>query len=505
MNLTRVDKVFKLFKTTIFCFFIFLNISVFSQDQPIKSSINKDAISPKNIDELLRISKEYISKKDYDNALFFLSKYYTKFSENLYVNWLYAHALSMNNNDKQAEKKFNKAISIDAKNQNLQLDYARFLYKIGKINKVDTILSRFLNENSSNVEFLLMQAHIRFWKGDIKNAEIKIKRIQDISPDKEITKSLEDQIKELTALYVSTNFEYQTDSQPLDIFGRHIVLSKYVSRFLNPQLEISNYRFSSQEERALAIKLSNQFHFDKLKLSANLTSGVYLNLATTADWVGGLTFSKKLFKNTSLNFGYSKNRLIGTIISSTFNLTHENVFGEIDYNNKWVLLHAWYTEQFFKDNNQIQTFGAWMLSQPIKIKKFHIQFGYSYNYTDSKDVLFFYDNQGVGVYDPYFTPKEQEIHSGLLIVNYKPTKKLSLEAKVNYGFIGTIRNPYPIQITATKIEVGGLYDETFTPVEYTGIINYSFSNRFSAKITYINQETFFYKRENINLGLNFNN
>ena len=54
------------------------------------------------------------------------------------------------------------------------------------------------------------------------------------------------------------------------------------------------------------------------------------------------------------------------------------------------------------------------------------------------------------------------------------------------------------------MEIGGFYDETFSPLELTGNINYSFSNRFTAKITYTNQETFFYKRENINLGLNFN-
>ena len=126
--------------------------------------------------------------------------------------------------------------------------------------------------------------------------------------------------------------------------------------------------------------------------------------------------------------------------------------------------------------------------------------GYSYSYTDAKDVLFFYDNEGVGAYDPYFTPKKQQIHSGLFIVNYKPTKKLLVEAKVNYGFNATIRNPYSIN----NIEVDGFYDETFTPVEYTGSISYNLSNGFGAKITYINQETFFYTRENINLGLNFN-
>jgi hypothetical protein len=92
----------------------------------------------------------------------------------------------------------------------------------------------------------------------------------------------------------------------------------------------------------------------------------------------------------------------------------------------------------------------------------------------------------------------------LFIVNYKPTKKLSLKAKVNYGLRATVRNPYPMQVTPTIIEIGGFYDENFSPIQFTGAINYHFSNQITAKINYIKQETFFYTRQNINLGLNFN-
>lgn len=497
MDLIRIDKVFK---NTILCFFVFLSISVFSQ----KRSDKKTPLPSKTEEEVLQTTRDYISKKEYDKAAFFLSKYYENFSESLSVNWIYAFVHSFNNENKKADAKFKKAISISPLDKNLQMDYARFLYGIGKINKLEPLLDNFINEDSIEVEFLLMQANISFWKGDIKNAQKKIDQIQKIYPNTDSTKSLEEQIKELTKLYFKTNLEYQTDSQPLILYGRHLSMSKYMSPYLSPEIETSSYIFSTQRERALVVKLSNQFIFDKLKLNAKLTGGVYVNFAANADWIGGLTFSKKLFKNTSLNFGYSKNNVIGTIASTYLNLTNQKAFGELDYKNKWVLFHGWYNQEFFKDNNQIKSYGSYVLSQPIKIRNLNFQLGYSYNFTDSNDVLFIFNNQGVGIYDPYFTPKEQEIHSALFIANYKPTNKLSIEAKVNYGFIGNIRNPYPIQVTATSFEIGGFYDATFTPIELTGIINYQFSNIFSAKITYINQETFFYTRQNINLGLNFN-
>lgn len=501
----RLNAFVNLLRNTSICFLMFLNLTVFSQNQNLKSEQKTDSLSTKITEkDFLEKTNEYISKKEYDKAESYLSTYYQQFSESLMVNWLYAHVLSVNNDKTQAEEKFKKAISIDSKNRTLQLDYARFLYELGNIKKVAPILSKFINKDSKDVEFLLMQANISFWKGDIKNSRNKIARIQEIYPNTEITKSLTAQIEELTTYYINTNFEYQTDSQPLDFFAHHVTIGHYESRFLNPKLEMSTYRFSPQKELAITLKLSNQFYFDKLKLTANITGGVYKNISEKTDWIGGINFNQRLTQNASIKFGYSKNSVLSTIASTTFNLTKQDVFGEINYSNKWLLFNAGYTQQFFKDDNIIKSIGSWILSQPIKISNFNFQFGYSYNYTDAKDILFVFDNQGVGVYNPYFTPEEQEMHAGLFIVNYKPTKKLSLEAKANYGFIGTVRNPYPLQVSATSIEIGGFYDETFTPVELIGIINYSFSNRFTAKITYTNQETFFYKRQNINLGLNFN-
>ena len=500
MNITRVENVLK--TSTVF-FLFFLNIAVFSQNQTNPSSLKKEINNTKSAKEILTISKDYISKKEYNNAVLFISEHYDKFSKNQYINWIYAYALSMNNNNSEANSKFKKAISIDDTNKDLQLDYARFLYKIGKINKVETILSRFLDKNSKNIEFLMMQANINFWKGDIKKSRRLITKINEIYPNTDYTKNLEAEIAAVTATYIKANFEYQTDSQPLDYFASHIVVGEYVSRFLNPQLKVSRYSFTPEHEDALIIELKNEFYFNKIKLKANAFGGIYINHSDKSDWIGGLSITKDLFKKTFLKIGYAKKNLLSTIASTSINLTYQSLFGEIDYSNKWIVLHSWYNHQMFSDDNVIKSYGSWILSQPIKLKKLNFQIGYSFNYTDAEDTLFFFNNQGVGVYNPYFTPEEQEIHSGIFIVNYKPTKKISLEAKVNYGFVGNIRNPYPVTTTANTIEIGGFYDAIFTPKEYTGSIKYNFSNNFIANITYIDQETFFYSRKNINFGLNF--
>lgn len=504
INLIRLDTVFKLFKNTCICFLMFLTISVFSQDQPLRATPKKDSFYTEFEEEdILKTTNYYITRKEYNKAAFFLSKFYNHFPESFKVNWLYAHVLYMNGDKTQAEDKFKKAVFISPNNKDLQLDYARMLYELGKIDKVESILSKFMDDDSKNVEFLLMQANISFWKGNLKKSQKKIDKIHEVYPKTEITKSLKDQIEVSTAFHIKTIFEYQSDTQPMDYIAEHLALGQYRSRFLNFKLEVSNYNFSPKKEQALIIKLSNQFYFDGLKLATNITGGVYKNFSGETDWIGGINFTQKLTKKASLNLGYSKRSLLGTIASTTFNLTTQNIFGGIDYSNKLVVFHAGYNHQFFEDENTIKSVASWIVSQPIKIKKLNFQFGYGYNFSDAKDILFIYNNEGIGVYNPYFTPKEQQIHSGLLILNYKPFKKLKLGTKVNYGFKSNVKNPYPLQVDANNTEIGGFYNEEFTSLEFNGLIKYSYSDRFRIDASYVYQETFFYKRNNVNLGFNF--
>lgn len=499
-----LKKACKIFKNTSICFLIFFTTSSYSQDKPPQSKVENKSISTKISEKiLLKRTNDFIEKKEYKKALNLLTKHYNDFSENVNVNWLYAHVFSINDDNKQAIKKFKKAIFLAPKNIYLEMDFARFLYRIGKIDQAESVMSNFMDSNSTNAEFLLMQANISFWKGDIKNAQKKIDKIQEVYPNTDITKSLSTQIENLTAVYLKTNFEYQSDSQPLKYFAHHINLSQYISKYFNPKLEISNYYFSPNKEIALIVKLSNQIHFERLKLTANLTGGVYKNISGTADWVGGLSFKKEIVKNVSLNFGYLKSSLLGTITSTTFNLTQQDAFSSLDYSNKFIAFHAAYNYKFFEDENNIKSISSWVVSQPIKIRNFNFQFGYGYSNTDSKNILFVFNNQNSGIYEPYFTPKEQEIHSALFITNYKPFNKLKLQAKINYGFIGDVKNPYPIEVVPNNFEIGGFYDETFTPIDFKGSVDYSFSDKFSISADYNYQETYFYTRNNINLSLNY--
>lgn len=504
VNILEVSTIKRYLRNSILCFLLVISSFTFSQNQS-KNKKSETELLSSNLkkDDLFNKTKDLIAKKEYKKAERFMRKNFKKFSEDFEINWLYAHVLWLNNKTKNAKAKFKKAYAINSNNKELQLDYVMFLYKNGETYQLEKFLKKSNNDNTNNIDYLMMQANAFFWKGDIKSSKEKIAKIKSLYPKSNATKKLEQEIEDLTAGYINTNFEYHTDSQPLNYFATHITTGEFVSRYISPSLEVSNFNFSPEDQSALIVNLSNQFYFDIIKLTAKINGGVYINNNDKTEWIGGLSLNKQLFKNTSLTASYSKSPLLTTIASTRFNLTQQTASATLDHKNKFIEINGGFYHNFFDDGNFINSISGWVLSAPIKVYKFSFQLGYGYNYSDAEEILFVRGNDGIGIYDPYFTPEEQEIHSGLFIFSYKPITKLTVQGKLNYGIQATVQNPYFVQVSTNNFEIGGFYNAPFDYSEIEGSINYAFSKKFSAKATYINQKTFFYNRENINLGLNF--
>ena len=486
------------------CLFLICSNSLLSQSK------NEDVIQ--NVRALI-IEKQYLKAEN------ILSNYYPSHDDDLETNWLYAQVLHWDHKNDLSEEKFKKAIALSPKNTALQLDYARMLYESNRFQKAQVVLTSVKENDATKAEALLMEAHIYFWSGKVSEAKNTITEIKKLYPSTDITTDLSKNIAEATSLYLKTNFEYQSDNQPMKFFGEKIELGQYRSWLFNPKLEVSNYNFTPAEQ-ALTTKLSNQFYFASIGLSTNLSAGIYKNFSEKTDWIGGIDFNLKIVKNTSLKFGYSKKPYLGTITSTTINLTQNTIFGELDYeNNKLFSVHTGYNNQFFSDKNAIQSFSSWVISKPFKLSDLIIQFGYGFSYSDAKNNLYtskqtltdaisnFNPNETIdGYYNPYFTPKSQMVNSALLLLNYKPSKLFEIGVKANYGFAAKCQNPFiylDSDSLGNSVFATNFSSTSFNPYEVSGTITHSISSKFEIKATYTHQETFFYNRNNANLGLNY--
>ena len=470
-------------------------------------------------DETIQKARTLINEKQYAKAENLLSNYYPSHSDDLETNWLYAQVLHWNNKNNLSEEKFQKAIALSPKNTAIQLDYARMLYESGRFTKAQGLLVLLKENEDTKAESLLMEAHIFFWTGKVNEAKRTINEIKKLYPTTDITNDLFKNIVEATSPYLKTNFEYQSDNQPMKFFGEKFELGQYRSWLFNPKLEITNYNFTPTEQ-ALTAKLCNQLYFASLGLSTNLSVGIYKNFSEKTDWIGGIDFNLKIVKNTSLKLGYNKKPYLGTLTSTTFNLTQNTIFGDLDYeNNKLFSVHAGYNNQFFSDKNAIQSFSSWVISKPFKLSDLKIQFGYGFSYSDAKNNLYtskqtltdaisnFNPNETIdGYYNPYFTPKNQMVNSALVLLDYQPSKLFEIGIKANYGFAAKCQNPYIYLQNdgiGNSVFATNFSPTSFNPYEVSGTITHPISSKFEIKATFTHQETFFYNRNNASLGLNY--
>lgn len=471
------------------------------------------------LDNTIEQAKSFIKEKKYTQAEAVLNAYYPNHKEDLTTNWLYAQVAHWNFKNKLSEDLFQKAITLAPKNTAIQLDYARMLYESSDFKKAQTLIEPLKKIEDTQAEALLMEANILFWNGNIDEAQKTIQELKKLYPNTSITNDIVKNIAEATSPYLKTNFEYQSDNQPMTLMAEKVEVSQYRSWLLSPKLEVANYNFNPTQQ-ALIGKISNQLYVANIGFSATIAAGVYKNFSEKTDWIGGIELNQKIVNHTTLKVGYNKKPYLGTLASTAFNLTQNNLFADLDYDNtKLFSVHGGYNHQYFNDNNNIETISSWIISKPFSIAALKIQFGYGFNYSNASTNLYtakesltdaianFSPTMTInGYYNPYFTPKQQMVNSALLILNYKASNKIELGAKATYGFAAQCQNPYIYldnDSSGATIFTTNYSKTSFNPSEVNTFVSYKLTSIVEAKFTYTNQQTFFYNRNNFNLGLNF--
>lgn len=498
--------------TVFFCSFSFSQEiekdTVIHQEKSVPNILNTIQASIDNKEErVLKGIRHLVEQGEYTKAKNRMEDYEKKNSKNFYVVWLYAYTLHKNKNYRESDKKYQQAMLLDASSNDVKLDYARALYERGKFKKAQLLLESLRNLNdASKAEGLIMLANISYWQGNIDKSKRLIKSFRSDFPTSDKLDRLSSEISDATALYVKGAYEMQTDTQPLEYTAQKAELGVYRSKFFQPKLEIENYSFTPSAQ-ALITRVSNRFYFANWGVTAKLAAGTYNNTEGSGI-IGGLTLAKQLPYNVTVSLGYNIHPVLGTIASTNINVTETTMSGKVEYHNKIFLSNLEYNQQKFEDNT-ITNYVFWIVTQPIKFSKFSFQFGYSYGFSNAEEVFYIVDEEKssetnyVGLYSPYFTPKEQESNSFLLMAKYNLFRFLEIGGKTNYGISAKAFSPFLFN-NGTEVVIGFPEEkDEFFPSESSVYATYSLNDKFSIKGTYTYQETFFYSRDNINIELKY--
>jgi hypothetical protein len=175
----------------------------------------------------------------------------------------------------------------------------------------------------------------------------------------------------------------------------------------------------------------------------------------------------------------------------------------------WMGRLGYDINDFYGENNKIHSSGFWLVSPSLKIARTETRLGYAYSYSTSDEDRFtpakslteilgswVTTRQITGYYMPYFTPKDQSVHSAIFLIGYKPVRNFETGLKITYGFRGTTQNPYFFLNRKDNNEIfiqKAFYEDTFKPYDGKIYIDWLLSRKITLKTEYALMSTYFYK------------
>jgi hypothetical protein len=145
-----------------------------------------------------------------------------------------------------------------------------------------------------------------------------------------------------------------------------------------------------------------------------------------------------------------------------------------------------------------------------------LRFGYGYSFSNSRrndftatksvdSIVAHYTSTStiVGVYDPFFTPDEQHIHSALATLKLNPSGHIEIGANAGIGFYAYTQNPYLFLNKNTSNELyidKGASREGFVPVDAGAYVEYRFAKKYSLRADYKYRSTYFYSSHTAGLS-----
>jgi tetratricopeptide (TPR) repeat protein len=409
-----------------------------------------------------------------------------------------------------------------------RLDYGRILYELNDWNESRDILKESLKINPYEPETNQKLAELNYWKGGSpKKSYAYLREILIPFPDNEQANLLKNEIRTVTSPYLSVGSGYFTDSQPLQYVNFSGTGNFYLSSVFQPGFSAEFRSYNSGIAVQIA-QVSNKFSIpttgSSLLLRGGMTkSSVWENLGL----LYGAEFRQKFPAKMELALSADRESYFYTLASLSEPILPFSFRAGIgrETGNSWMGKVFW-QKSVFQDENSVSTLGGWLLVPVLKHSAFRFDLGYSFGFSNSEEVRFSEElpirntpkNTAIGavipgLYTPYFTPINQQIHGALgkMSVNLSPKVEISLTG--NYGFSARIDNPNMIYFGSSvqnpntpifKKDISLVLSETdYTPIDIKTVLNWKKSPKSAFLLTYAYQKTIFFDSHTLNLNYNF--
>lgn len=390
------------------------------------------------------------------------------------------------------------------------LDSARLLWSEGKLYPAQKQLINFLSRDSANLEAHLLEAYIEFWTGRLPAARKRIERMQAMNPGYAPAGGLLSEIKAVSAPWASLQAGYLSDDQPLGALRTKAEAGQYVSWVFNPAFRFEYSHFSHEGEALpiFQVRLADQILLARTKTRLEISAGLLAPLTggNPSKGFGGIVLSQTLPLHFALDAGIEKRPYLYTLrsVQAPFTETFTQAALRFDRGGAWLGKAAW-EQQRYSGGNTVTTLYAWFLAPLLNRWGLKVQAGYAFSRANAQESRFLptraYDPNLPdttfipGIYDPYFTPANQEVHSVLAVVQYATKSDWQFSAKVNAGIVAEADIPYFYPDFAAFdliVFYRGFERGKYSPLEITGEVRRGIGQHTSISASYTYQKLLFY-------------
>jgi hypothetical protein len=478
---------------------------------------------PGVVKDTVETARQLSYEGNYKDAVQLLSTYETDNPNEINAVRLHAQILYWMEDYNAAFQLCESYLKDNPEEHYLVLDYIRMLFEQERYEKAKLLLSEYLKIDSSNVEANNMLGTIYYWQGNPETSLSYFHNVLIVFPANEWALGFVNQIRQATTTYLNIKSCYSDDTQPLKTIDTKLQAGWYSSNLLMPEVIIQEKFFNrdGSNNSSFQFSIGNKFSFSKILTDVFVSGGIYTTPGSKkANWIGKFGVTKKLLKYISSTASVSRNQYLYTLSSLQQTIIYENYSVALIYDEpgSWNG-NAGFTHQNFADNNYIQSAYAWLLLPAIEFSIFKFKFGYAYNFSNSKEnrfkpvkslneltAEFNTTSNIVGEYNPYFTPRNQNIHSVLGTISFNPVEMFSLTVNLNAGVFSRADTPYLYLDKITNEEIvirTGYVSKKYIPLEIVGQININFSQNVFLELKYAYSRTIFYNSNSAQLGINY--
>lgn len=477
-----------------------------------------------NPSDTLSLAKALIGKGKFRKAEKILAVYEQTHSNDLNTLWLHAQTAYWAGYNKTAQRIYTKAINQFPSNYYLKLDFARKLAENGESEKAKPLLELYRKYDPSSNDLRLINAKLAYWQGDYATA-LQLLNNESLQKDRtHETRLLKEEILAARSPWLNVNVDYLKDDQPLQSVTPLLEAGTYVNKLCSPSISLGLPLFSTDTSAAASpnISLGNRFQFFNTHAEITIRGGLVQLPDRSKTGIGSIEIKKTSFKYFQLAARIARQPYLVTVSSLSRQVVPFHFAGSAGWNqpSSWSGRVSLMMDRFTESNNSIYYAGAWLFTPPLKAPGLEFRLGYAYGYSHSKENCYIaresintivsnYLNHKTisGIYDPYFTPNHQHVHSVLLNISSDRNKKLVFGVNASIGFMGKTNDPYLFldKDSDNNLFINKGYSTVnFYPNKVDAYVWYKLFSKFSIKATYSFLSNNFYKSHTAGISLIIN-